>query len=414
MFFIYNLISTFFLIISPIIVIYRIAIGKEDKIRFLERYAISSKKRKKGKLVWFHCSSVGELLSIIPIIEKLELNTKIDQVLITTTTLSSSKIFEKFKFKKSLHQFFPIDNKFILNRFLSYWKPAALLLCESEIWPNLICSTKNRKIKLILINARITKKSFKRWRLLKHFSKKIFKKFDVCFSQNTETKARLVKLGATNTKNLGNLKFTTSKNIKYDILDNKIRSFFKRKKILITGASTHFNEENFVIQSHLHFQKTSKNIISIIIPRHIERVSEITKELNKFSLKYHTHSNQNKINDKIDIYIVDTYGELNKFYRISDLVFMGGSLIKHGGQNPLEPAKHGCRIIHGPNIDNFKEIYNKLNDMKISTKFHSYKNGIKTIDNKLKNKKSNFDNKKIINYGQKILKSTYTEIIKLI
>ena len=288
------------------------------------------------------------------------------------------------------------------------------MLCESEIWPNLICATKNRKIKLILINARITKKSFKRWRLLKHFSKKIFKKFDVCFSQNTETKARLVKLGATNTKNLGNLKFTTSKNIKYDILDNKIRSFFKRKKILITGASTHFNEENFVIQSHLHFQKTSKNIISIIIPRHIERVSEITKELNKFSLKYHTHSNQNKINDKIDIYIVDTYGELNKFYRISDLVFMGGSLIKHGGQNPLEPAKHGCRIIHGPNIDNFKEIYNKLNDMKISTKFHSYKNGIKTIDNKLKNKKSNFDNKKIINYGQKILKSTYTEIIKLI
>ena len=171
MFFIYNLISTFFLIISPIIVIYRIAIGKEDKIRFIERYAISSKKRKKGKLVWFHCSSVGELLSIIPVIEKLELNTKIDQVLITTTTLSSSKIFEKFKFKKSLHQFFPIDNKFILNRFLSYWKPAALLLCESEIWPNLICATKNRKIKLILINARITKKSFKRWRLLKHFSK---------------------------------------------------------------------------------------------------------------------------------------------------------------------------------------------------------------------------------------------------
>jgi len=414
MYLIYNIISIIFLITSPLIVIYRILKGKEDKKRFFERYAISSEKKLKGKLVWFHCSSVGELLSIIPLIEKLELNSKINQILITTTTLSSSKIFTKFKFKKTIHQFFPIDNNLIINKFLNYWKPSCLLLCESEIWPNLIHNTDRKKIKLILLNARLTKKSFGKWRKIKKFSSNLFGKFDKCLVQNLETEGRLKILGANKIKNLGNLKFSTSKRIKTDLLDKKSLNFFKDKKILITAASTHFNEEEFVIKNHLYFQKNYKNIISIVVPRHVERTEEICQELEKFSLKFHKHSSLKKINKKTDIYIVDTYGELNKFYKISNIVFMGGSLIKHGGQNPLEPAKHGCKIIHGPYVGNFTEIYTKLNKMKISTKFNTYKKGIKIIDNEFQKKKSTFDNKKIINYGQKILNLNYNEILKFI
>ncbi len=414
--FIYRLISEIFLLISPFIIFYRIIKGKENLSRFPERYASKSEKRKKGKLIWFHCSSVGELLSIVPLIEKFENNTKINQILVTTTTLSSSKIFSNFRFKKTIHQFFPIDNKIIIGKFLNYWKPSCLFLCESEIWPNLIDCIHKRKINLLLINARMTAKSFKRWKIIRSFSNQIFDKFDLSFAQNKETQNRLATLGAKNIINIGNLKFTTSKKVKTDFLDRKTSKFFNKKKILITAASTHFNEEDFIIKNHIYFKrkKNLKKIISIIVPRHIERIKQINDEIKKLNLKTHLHSSKKKIDEDADIYLVDTYGELNKFYKISNLVFMGGSLIKHGGQNPLEPAKLGCRIIHGPNIDNFVEIYGKLKSMEISNTFSSYNRGTKIIEKLLKKKHLVLENKKLIKYGQKILNLSYIEIKKFI
>tara|TARA_B100000029_G_scaffold478382_1_gene524400 strand:+ start:526 stop:1776 length:1251 start_codon:yes stop_codon:yes gene_type:complete len=412
----YRIVSELFLLISPLIILYRIIKGKENICRFSERYAIRSKNRTKGKLIWFHCSSVGELLSIIPLIEKLESNTKINQILITTTTLSSSKIFEKLNLKKSVHQFFPIDNQLIINKFINYWKPSVFFLCESEIWPNLINSINKKKIKLILINARMTLKSYKKWKKIKSFSKEVFKKFDLCFAQNTETYKRLSSLGARKINNIGNLKFTTSKKVKSEVLEKKILNFFKIKKILITAASTHFDEENFIIQNHLYFKmkKKMKNIVSIIVPRHIDRTGQIKKDIEEHSLKTHLHSYQKKINKDIDVYIVDTYGELNKFYKVSNLVFMGGSLIKHGGQNPLEPAKLGCKIIHGPNISNFKEVYEKLRKMNVANMFNSYNKGTKIINKTFNKKQLVIKNKKLIKYGDKILNLTYLKIIKFI
>ncbi len=413
---IYRVVSELFLIISPLIIIYRILKGKENFFRSTERYAIPSKKRLPGKLIWFHCSSVGELLSIIPLIEKLESNSNINQILITTTTLSSSKIFEKYNFKKTVHQFFPIDNNFIIKKFINYWKPSVLFLCESEIWPNLINTINKKKINLILLNGRMTYRSFKKWKKINSYSRDIFQKFDYCFSQNKETFKRLKLLGAKKIYNIGNLKFTTSKKVKAQFLNKKTNNFFKKKRILITAASTHNDEENFIIENHLYFkkQKKTKNIISIIAPRHIERVNEIKKYIEKASLRTHLYSSKQKIDNNVDIFIVDTYGELNKFYKISNIVFMGGSLIKHGGQNPLEPSKFGCKIIHGPNIDNFTEIYKKLNKMKISNVFSNYKEGIKIIEKSLYKKRLIFDNKKIMKYGAKILNTTYFEIIKFI
>ena len=411
----YKILSYFFLVISPIIIIYRIIIKKENKKRFLERYGFKSTKRKKGLLIWFHCSSVGELISIIPLLEKFESNKKIKQILLTTTTVSSSYIIKKLYFKKVVHQFFPIDNNLILNNFIEYWKPSVFFLCESEIWPNLIFNIHSRKIKLVLVNGRMTSKSFYRWKKFKEFSSTIFKKFDLCLVQNNETKKRLSILGAKNILSLGNLKFSLSNKIKSGVLDKKILNFFKNKKILIIGASTHLNEENFIIQNHNYFLKHNyKNLVSIIIPRHVERALEIKNELEKFSLNAHFHSDKNKVKKNTNVYIVDTYGEANKFYKISNLVFMGGSLIKHGGQNPLEPARFGCKIIHGPHIDNFKEIYKKLEFMNISEKFENYASGTKIIKKKYDKKRKTFDNKKIIHYGEKVLNSTYSKLVKLI
>ncbi len=413
---IYRIISELFLVISPLVIIYRIIKKKENIVRFPERYGIKSQKRLNGTLVWFHCSSVGELLSIIPLIEKLEFNSKIKQILVTTTTLSSSKIFERLNLKKTIHQFFPIDNKFVINKFINYWKPSVFFLCESEIWPNLIEIINNKKIKFILINARMTLRSFKKWKKVKSFSKEIFNKFDMCFVQNQETQKRLAILGAKNIKNFGNLKFATSGKIRKEILEKKTLNYFKRKKVLIIGASTHFNEENFIAQNHLYFKtrKKLKNIISIIVPRHVERSEQISRDLENLSLKTYLHSSKRKVADNLDIYIVDTYGDLNKFYKISNLVFMGGSLIKHGGQNPLEPAKLGCKIIHGPNISNFNEIYKKLKNMKISKMFNNYKSGTELVKNSINKKQFIFENKKLIKYGEKILNLTYQEIVKIV
>ncbi len=412
----YRLVSDIFLLISPIIIMYRILKNKESASRFYERYAISTKTRVSGKLIWFHCVSVGELLSIVPMLEKFNNNPNVNQILITTTTLSSSKIFQRLKLKKIVHQFFPIDNYFIINKFLNYWKPSVLFLCESEIWPNLIYKMHQKKIKLVLLNARMTSKTFNKWKKFKSFSNSIFRKFDKSFAQNQETKNRLFLLGVRKVFSLGNLKFTTSKKTINEKLENKILNYFKSKTILMTAASTHFNEENFVIENHLYFKnkKQMKNSISIIVPRHIERVDQIKEEIEKFSLNVHLHSSEKKINKDVDIYIVDTYGDLNKFYKISNVVFLGGSLINHGGQNPLEPAKFGCKIINGPNIGNFTEIYSKLNKMGISNTFKTYKHGSKIVEKLLKTKKLQNKNKKIMKYGKRILNQTYSNISNFI
>ena len=408
---IYRVVSELFLIISPLIIIYRILKGKENFFRSTERYAIPSKKRLPGKLIWFHCSSVGELLSIIPLIEKLESNSNINQILITTTTLSSSKIFEKYNFKKTVHQFFPIDNNFIIKKFINYWKPSVLFLCESEIWPNLINTINKKKINLILLNGRMTYRSFKKWKKIDSYSRDIFQKFDYCFSQNKETFKRLKLLGAKKIYNIGNLKFTTSKKVKAQFLNKKTNNFFKKKRILITAASTHNDEENFIIENHLYFkkQKKTKNIISIIAPRHISRVKKIKRISENFNLNCQILNKNDKILDNNEIIIINYFGSLPSYYKYSQSVFVGKSILKKfqqvGGQNPIEAAKLGCKIYHGPYVYNFQDIYSLLAKNKVSKQINSKEELVKNLAIDLKNSKNdNLEFITLVNLlGKKIL-----------
>ncbi len=415
-----NIIYRFFinliLLFSPIIIILRILRGKENYLRFKERFSISSKKRPKGKLIWFHASSIGEFNSLIPLIEKFQKNSQIKSILLTTNTLSSAKLIQKLNLKKTIHQFFPIDSNFVVDKFLNYWNPSALILCESEIWPNLICNVEKRGIKLILINSRITTKAFKNWMKVYSFAKVLFQKFNICLSQNNETTNYLKTLGAKKIKNLGNLKYSTSKIHFRKKLDNKLIKYLKKRKILLTSASIHPGEENFSLLNHLYFkkQKKIKNLLSIIVPRHIESKKQIIEQAEKLKIKYHLHSSNLIKLKNIDIYIVDTYGDLQKFYQISNLVFIGGSLINHGGQNPLEAVKLGCKIIHGPSIENFKDIFKTLSRLGLSSKFKTYKTGYKLVERNLKKTSSLKSSKKLMSYGDRILIQIYKEVLKII
>ena len=405
MFFLYQIFLSLLILISPILIIFRIYKRKEHKIRFIEKFSISSKRRSKGKLIWFHGASVGEILSIIPLIENYEKDKSINQILLTSSTLSSSKVLKKFKFKKTIHQFYPIDHFFFTEKFLKYWKPSLAIFIDSEIWPNMFNKLKQKGISLILLNARITKKTFLRWLRVKKFSQEIFSKILIAYPQNLETKYFLKKLGVKKIKSIGNLKFSEQDN---EIL-NKLNNKFKERKIWI-ASSTHQNEEVFCAKTHLKLKKRVKNLLTIIIPRHVHRTKEIKSKLEKLNLNVTKHSsNENNLRN-IDVYIVDTFGETKKFHKISCSVFLGGSIINRGGQNPLEAARFGARILHGPNIDNFKDVYKTLSNLKISKKITTSKELASLIIFKRNEKQGN----KIKKIGAKILKETITELDKLI
>ena len=415
MIFFYRIIINFIIILSPLIILIRLLKKKEHPIRFKEKFCFFSKKRGPGKLIWFHGASVGEILSIIPLIEKLEKNKNINKILITSSTLSSSNIFLKFKFKKTIHQFFPIDSNFFTKKFLNHWKPSLAVFIESEIWPNIILNLKNRNISLVLLNARITKKTYKKWKKISFFSKSIFNKFDICLSQNDETKNYLKKLGAENIKKIGNLKFSETNLKNINKINKNVQKFFDSKKILFGAISTHQNEEIFCTKIHADLKKKYKNGITIIIPRHIHRTSEIKEEIEKTGLKIHLHSSNKKINNKTDIYLVDTFGETKLFLKICKIVFLGGSLIQHGGQNPLEAARLGCKVIHGPNISNFLEVYTLLNKNNISSRIKTI-NQAKSIIQKNLSNKSNSKKiiKKLNSIGNEVLFKNQKEINKYI
>ena len=411
MFFIYKILINFVFFFSPIIIVFRIFKGKEDTSRFKEKIGFFSKKRNKGELIWFHGASVGEIQSIIPLVERFEKNKKIKQILITSNTLSSSLIIKNLKLKKTIHQFFPIDCNFISQKFLDYWKPSKAFFIDSEIWPNTVNNLYKRNIPIFLLNGRITKKSFRRWKFFSYFAKSIFGKFYLCLSSNTETKKYLKKLGAKNIKFIGNLKFSQSENEKTNLNKDLINLINSRKTWC--ASSTHYNEEEFCGMAHIRLKKRFRNILTIIIPRHINRINSIKADLQNLDLKIHLDEPKKKISPDTDIYLVNSYGKTKLFYKACKNIFLGGSLIKHGGQNPLEATRYGCKVIHGPNVSNFREIYKFLNRKNLSRKITNQDQLINYV-NKYFNSKNN--SKKIIKdlylMGMDILDKTYKEINK--
>jgi len=408
MFFIYEVLGLILIIFSPIIFFIRIIVGKEDPKRFLEKFCIYSKRFKIRKTIWLHGSSVGEILSVIPIINVLEKNKKIKKIILTSSTTSSALIFSKYKFKKTTHIYFPIDTNYLTKKFIKYWKPQIALFIDSEIWPNMFNNLKINNIPIILLNGRITKKSFKRWMKFPYFAKKNFSKISLAMPQNNETSKYLKTLGVKKIKIVGNLKyFGQSKKF----LDKNTKKLFKNR-LIFCAASTHYNEELFIGKIHKELKLKYNNLLTILIPRHANRSNSIANELENIGLKIITRSSKQKISKNTDIYIADTYGETSKFYGLSNITFLGGSLVPHGGQNPLEPARMGSYILHGPNIQNFKEVYNMLSKLNISSKINSVFNMKKIVNKKIKYKQPLKVSQKLNMIGNDILKKNLNEINK--
>ena len=408
-FLIYQLILILIILISPLIILYRILKNKEDSVRFREKFCFFSKSRKSGKLIWFHASSVGELMSILPIINYYENKKNINQILITSTTLSSAKILKKIKLKKTIHQFFPLDLIFFSRIFLNYWKPSMAIFVESEIWPSMYKFINKRKIPLILLNARITKKTFNRWYFFKKYSLSIFKNISASYPQNIETINYLKKLKVKIIKYIGNLKFIGNPYENKKEFEKTLKSRLK-KHLIWVAASTHDNEEILCAEAHMILKRKFKNLITIIIPRHINRVDKIFSDLKKKNLNIALHSSGAKDLKNVDIYLVDEYGLSENFYKISKTVFLGGSLINRGGQNPLEPARYGARILSGKNTKNFVDIYKFLKSLGISMVVNNPIDIAKSIV--FKSTKNGGEKIKIL--GNEILKKTTIEIDKIL
>jgi 3-deoxy-D-manno-octulosonic-acid transferase len=267
----------------------------------------------------------------------------------------------------------------------------------------------------LLINARITKKTFLRWKLLINFAKKIFEKFDLCLVSNKETENYLQILGAKNIKNYGNLKFSKTKFNFKNKLDSVFLNKVKNRKIWC-AASTHPSEEIFCAKAHMELKKTYNNILTVIIPRHINRIETIAEELSKLNLKIVLYTNLEQIRDDTDILLINAYGEALKFYEVSKCVFLGKSIVKslaeNSGQNPVEAARYGCKIFHGPSVSNFKEIYEYLKSLGVANEVFSFSELSRSLAEELKEDKMNNDKiiEKIENYGLSTLNNVLKEI----
>ena len=417
----YKILTYLFYPFAPFYLFVRKIRKKEDPVRYKEKLSKINLARTDGFLIWFHFASVGEAMSILPLIENCIEEKKIDTILLTSITLSSGKILEK-KYKqntKVIHQYLPLDIPILTNKFLKHWKPNLSIFIDSEIWPNLILQISKKKIPLLLINGRITKKSFNRWKLILSFGRKLFNKFDLCIASNKESENFLKILGAKNIKNYGNLKFSKTKNNLNTKLDLNILNKIKDRKVWC-AASTHPTEEILCAKSHLEIKKIYNNILTIIIPRHIERSKNIANTLLNLNLKVAFYTQPDQLNENTDILIVDAYGESLKFYNTSKYVFVGKSLSKNlimsSGQNPIEPARLGCKIFHGPNIRNFAEIYDYLKKLGVTKEINNFNDlGVSLIEEfKEDEAKNNEITEKIHNYGQNIFNNVILELKKYI
>ena len=395
---IYFFVTKYFEFLFFLLLKYRLIKGKEHKKRFLERRGISSLSRPLSYLIWFNAASVGEAISIINLIEKLQKNNKKIKFLITTTTISSSLILMNMMPRNCVHQFSPIDTFSATKNFLDHWKPDLAIFVESEFWPRLIFEIKKRGIPLGLINARMEKKTFKNWFKIKSTSRQILEKFDFVYAHDHLTAKRLLSLGITKKKLLGIISskeqatpLTYSSKEYY-----KFKKLFKDRKIWV-AASTHEGEDEIIINAQEKLHSIDKNFLLILIPRHPDKAKQLYRKKQSDVHILKIRSKEQKITEKTSIYLADTLGELGLWYKLCKIVFLGGSLVKIGGHNPYEPCRFGNAIITGPYVYNFQKAFDQLNEAGAIIYVKSNQELVEKIKTL-----SNNDNAKLI--GQKGLK----------
>lgn len=334
----------------------RVRQGKEEPERLGERRGISSIPRPEGDVAWFHAASVGEVLSVLPLIEALRARSPELSVVITTVTVTSARILSERAPKGVYHQYCPLDHRPWVRRFLDHWNPTCVLWVESEFWPNAICMIKERRIPLILINGRVSPTSFARWRRYRSLIAGMLSRFDLCLAQSKTDARYLTELGARNVATIGNLKLAGPPlAADQSHLDDLTAAVDGRPRWLL--SSSHPGEETIAISLHCKLSARYPNLLTVIAPRHPDRGNDIAKAAQDAGLVCQQRSKGELPNDTTGLYVADTVGEMGIFYRACNIVVMGKSLLPPGGgQNPYEPAKVGCTVVFGPYMGNFVDL----------------------------------------------------------
>ena len=335
----------------------RLVRGKEIGARLCERRGENTVPRPTGPLVWLHAASVGELLAVLPLIERIR-DRGLD-MLVTSGTVTSSEIAAQRMPQGVIHQFVPLDVPRFVARFLDHWRPQLALFVESDLWPNLLIETARREIPTVLLNARLSERSFRRWQYLPHFIGHLLQGLDLCLARTRADAERLTRLGGRKVVVAGNLKLDVPAPPADPAALAALQQAIGARPVM-AAASTHPGEDELVIAAHKRLRAGTPGLLTLIAPRHPERGAQIAALARAAGLAAAVRS-QNELPDAAtDIYVADTMGELGLIYRLAPVVFIGGSLIRHGGQNPIEAAKLGTAIVHGPHVANFQELYDEL------------------------------------------------------
>ncbi|MCW8952135.1 MAG: 3-deoxy-D-manno-octulosonic acid transferase [Rhodospirillales bacterium] len=346
----------------------RKAQGKEDAERFTERLGQPGVKRPEGPLVWLHGASVGEAISLLVLVERLRHDYPALNLLVTTGTVTSARLLGNRLPPGVIHQYVPVDRPAYAEQFIAHWRPDLVLWAESEFWPNLINGIGRRTIPLILINGRISDRSFRRWRLFSGAIGALLSRFVLCLGQTDEDARRLKELGAGDARTAGNLKFAAPPLPAEEGELATLRSILGERPLWL-AASTHSGEEAIAGRVHRAVAATQPGVLTVIVPRHPDRAETIAEALRRQDLKVARRSLGETPDETTDIYLADTMGEMGLFFRLAPVVFMGKSLPAEdapdsakGGQNPLEPARLDCAILFGPEMTNFRYIADRLTD----------------------------------------------------
>jgi 3-deoxy-D-manno-octulosonic-acid transferase len=341
--------------LGPVVALYlarRMAHGKEDRDRFSERQGFAGRARPPGPLIWIHAASNGEAVSMLSLIDRLLVERPGLSVLVTTGTVTSARLLaHRLPADRAWHQYVPVDRPAYVRRFLDHWRPDLALWVESELWPNLISETDRYGIPLMLLNGRMSERSFRRWQRVPGLIGPLLACFELCLAQDEAQAARFQRLGAAAAGSVGDLK-TAAAPLPFDEADLARIAAAAEDRPLWLAASTHEGEEEVAAEVHRRLMRERPGLLTIVAPRHPVRADAIAAMLNQRGLNVARRSQDEPIDSSTDIYLADTLGELGLFYRLSGIAFIGGSLTPKGGHNPLEAALLDCAILHGPDMSN--------------------------------------------------------------
>ncbi|MFC5386780.1 lipid IV(A) 3-deoxy-D-manno-octulosonic acid transferase [Aquamicrobium segne] len=338
-------------------VAWRVSKGKEDKARIRERYGFASQQRPDGPLIWVHAASVGEAIAVIPMVQ-LILAYGVSIVL-TTGTVTSARLVEERLGDSVIHQYVPLDLKPAISRFLEYWKPDLAIIAESEIWPMTILELGSRNVPQVLVNGRMSDRSFASWKKRPNLAEALFENMAHVVAQSETDGERFRALGARPVTVSGNLKVDTLP----PPVDEAALSALKRQigqRPTWAAISTHEGEEKMAAEIHAALRKRHPGLLTLVVPRHPARADELAAQMTSMGLGLVRRSSGEPVRADTDILLGDTIGEMGLYLRLTEIAFVGRSLSATGGQNPLEPAMLDTAVLAGQNVQNFRDAYQSL------------------------------------------------------